>query len=148
MSFLEQVFAQMGADKPRAPRDHISQMNPPISMVHSVQNFMLDPTRAEVAILLTLTAISAFFFLRRFAPVVAIIRASKPDPGILPDAHGKRFLRFVWEVLLQAKVIKERPLPGIAHAFVFWGFLAFALITINHFAAGLGLQVIARNSFF
>ena len=31
--------------------------------------------------------------------------------------------------MLQGKVIRERPLPGLAHAFVFWGFCAFALIT-------------------
>ncbi len=117
-------------------------------MVHSVQNFMLDPTGAEVALLLTLTAASVFFFLRRLAPVVAIIRASKSDPGVLPDANAKRFWRFVWEVLLQAKVIKERPLPGIAHAFVFWGFLSFALITINHFAAGFGFRVIDKDGLF
>jgi Fe-S oxidoreductase len=117
-------------------------------MVHSVQNFMLDPTWAEVALLLTMTAVSVFFFLRRFAPVIAIIRASKPDPGVRADAHTSRVRKFVWEVLLQAKVIRERPLTGIAHAFVFWGFLAFALITINHFAAGLGLRVFARDGLF
>ena len=36
------------------------------------------------------------------------------------------------------KVIRERPLPGLAHAFVFWGFCAFALITLNQFATGFG----------
>ena len=39
--------------------------------------------------------------------------------------------QFVSEVLLQAKVIRDRPLAGIAHAFVFWGFCAFALITLD-----------------
>ena len=96
-------------------------------MVHVVQNFMVDPTWPEVALLLTLIAVSVFLFLRRFVPVVNIIRSSKQDPGIVPDAFDKRARDFIWEVLLQAKVIKERPLPGIAHALVFWGFLAFAL---------------------
>ena len=50
---------------------------------------------------------------------------------------GKRVWDFVWEVLFQGKVIRERPLPGLAHAFVFWGFCAFALVTLNHFAIGL-----------
>ena len=27
--------------------------------------------------------------------------------------------------------------PGLAHAFVFWGFCVFALVTLNHFAAGI-----------
>jgi hypothetical protein len=35
-------------------------------------------------------------------------------------------------------VIRCRPLPGIAHAFVFWGFCAFALVTANHLAMGFG----------
>ncbi len=42
-------------------------------------------------------------------------------------------------MLCQAKVIRERPLPGLAHAFVFWGFCAFALVTVNHAAVGLGI---------
>jgi Fe-S oxidoreductase len=67
---------------------------------------------------------------------------SRPEPGF--DLHPivPRIRKFVWEVLLQAQVIKERPLPGIAHAFVFWGFLAFAFVTIDHFAAGLGMDLL------
>jgi hypothetical protein len=53
----------------------------------------------------------------------------------------------VWEVLLQGKVIRQRPLPGLAHAFVFWGFCAFALVTINHFAEGLHVELISRGGF-
>jgi Fe-S oxidoreductase len=40
--------------------------------------------------------------------------------------------------MCQAKVIRERPLPGLAHAFVFWSFCAFVLVTINHFAMAFG----------
>jgi Fe-S oxidoreductase len=46
---------------------------------------------------------------------------------------------FVWEVLLQAKVIRERPLAGLAHALVFWAFCAFGLVTLNHCAVVFGL---------
>ena len=35
------------------------------------------------------------------------------------------------EVLLQGKVIRQRPGPGLLHAFVFWGFLAFAVSTLD-----------------
>ncbi len=55
---------------------------------------------------------------------------------------------FLWEVMLQGKVIRERPLPGLAHAFVFWGFCAFAFVTINHVAAGYGLHLISPDTFF
>jgi Fe-S oxidoreductase len=109
---------------------------------------MLVPTWPEVALLLTLTAVSVFLFLRRFVPVVHIIRSSKSDPGVVPDAAGERIKDFIWEVLLQAKVIRERPLPGLAHAFVFWGFLAFALVSINHFANGFGRSFFTEESVF
>jgi Fe-S oxidoreductase len=109
---------------------------------------MLVPTWPEVALLLTLTAVSVILFLRRFVPVIHIIRSSKPDPGVLPDATGKRIRDFLLEVLLQAKVIRERPLPGIAHAFVFWGFLVFALVSVNHFAHGFGRALFTEDSLF
>ena len=50
--------------------------------------------------------------------------------------------------MLQGKVIRERPLPGLANAFVFWGFCAFALITLNHIAAGFGLPFLSREGGF
>jgi Fe-S oxidoreductase len=45
-------------------------------------------------------------------------------------------------------VIRERPLPGLAHAFVFWGFCAFALVTLNHIALGFGVPFLSRESWF
>ncbi len=50
--------------------------------------------------------------------------------------------------MCQAKVIRERPLPGLAHAFVFWGFCAFALVTLNHVAIGFGIPFLSRESWF
>jgi Fe-S oxidoreductase len=55
---------------------------------------------------------------------------------------------FVWEVLCQAKVIRQRPLAGLAHAFVFWGFCAFALVTLNHFAVGFGIGFLDSAGWF
>jgi Fe-S oxidoreductase len=45
-------------------------------------------------------------------------------------------------------VIWQRPLPGLAHALVFWGFCVFALITLNHFAEGLHLGFLDRTGVF
>jgi Fe-S oxidoreductase len=112
-------------------------------MVHSVEN-MLDPTWPEVSLLLILTGVSVYLFVRRLAPVLRIIQQSKRDPGVEPNAISHRIRLFVWEVLLQAKVIRERPLPGIAHALVFWGFLAFAIVTVDHLSRGFGRQVLDR----
>ena len=48
---------------------------------------------------------------------------AKPDADNELDRLSP-VLDFFWEVLCQGKVIRERPLPGLAHAFVFWGFCA------------------------
>jgi Fe-S oxidoreductase len=102
----------------------------------------------QKALLLTLIAGSAFLFWRRFGLVVSRIRGARIDPDFHLGSLGRRFWTFFSEVLCQAKVIRERPLPGLAHAFVFWGFCAFALVTVNHIAAGLGLRFVEQRSAF
>ena len=92
-------------------------------------------------ILLALIVVSAWLFWRRFGVVARRILAARKDPGFHFGSAGRRVWAFFWEVICQAKVIRERPLPGLAHAFVFWGFLAFALVTINHIATGFGLPL-------
>src|SRR5690242_66274 len=91
----------------------------------------------EKLLLVALIVASAAMFWRRFGPILKRIRQSRKDPGFSLAPIGKRVWDFFWEVLCQAKVIRERPLPGLAHAFVFWGFCAFALVTLNHVAVGL-----------
>jgi Fe-S oxidoreductase len=82
---------------------------------------------------------SAYGFWRRFGNILHKILQSKKDPSFHLFPIGKRIWDFFWEVLCQAKVIRERPLPGLAHAFVFWAFCAFALVTLNHCAVALGI---------
>jgi len=82
---------------------------------------------------------SAAAFWRRFGPILDKILKSRKDPSFHLFPVGKRIWEFFWEVLCQAKVIRERPLPGLAHAFVFWAFCAFALVTLNHCAFVLGI---------
>jgi len=109
---------------------------------------MPAPSHVETAIFLVLLALSAYGFWWRFGKVVRKIRAAKPDPGFSLQPIGKRIWDFLSEVMLQSKVIAQRPLPGIAHAFVFWGFCAFALVTLNHFAMGVGFPFISRHGWF
>ncbi len=105
---------------------------------------MGQPSVLESVVLLLLIAAAAALFWRRFGPVVRIIRASRPESGFQLGALGPRTGAFVWEVLLQGKVIRDRPLPGIAHAFVFWGFLAFGLVTLSHVLEGFGVRLLAN----
>jgi Fe-S oxidoreductase len=113
-------------------------------VLHCILN-MISPSLPEKIVFVVLLAASAYGFWFRFGKVVRKIREAKPDSDFLLQPIGKRVWDFVWEVMLQAKVIRERPLPGVAHAFVFWGFCAFALITLNHFASGVGFPVLSRE---
>jgi Fe-S oxidoreductase len=93
----------------------------------------------EIALFLVCVLTSAGLFFWRLAPILRNILQSKIDADFSLHPLGLRVWNFFWEVLCQAKVIRQRPLPGLLHAFVFWGFLAFALVSLNHFAVGLGL---------
>src|SRR5688572_27684079 len=61
-----------------------------------------------------------------------------PD-GFSVDGLGGRIGRFVSEVIFQSKTIRERPVVGIAHLFVFWGFCAFGGYTALEGLRGLGV---------
>jgi Fe-S oxidoreductase len=102
----------------------------------------------ETAVFLVLLCTSASLFWMRFGKVLHKILAAKKDPTFSLPPIAPRIGKFVWEVMLQGHVIRQRPLPGIAHAFVFWGFCAFALITLNHFAEGVRLHLLSRTGFF
>jgi Fe-S oxidoreductase len=108
----------------------------------------LDFSTFEIILLLVLACASAALFFRRLAPILRNIVSARKDLGWSLSPIGRRIRVFIWEVLCQAKVIRERPLPGIAHAFVFWGFLAFALVSLNHLAVGLRLGFLHPDSFY
>jgi Fe-S oxidoreductase len=86
-----------------------------------------------------LAVLSLVGFWLRFGPILGKILQSKKDPGFHLFPIGRHARDFVWEVMFQAKVIRERPLAGVAHALVFWAFCAFALVTLNHCATIFGL---------
>ena len=106
---------------------------------------MSHPTLLESLTLLILLFISAALFWRRFGRVVRLIRSARPDADFASPPMLPRFRALLWEVLCQSKVMRDRPLPGLAHALVFWGFCAFALITVAHFAEGFGVDLLPRG---
>jgi Fe-S oxidoreductase len=93
----------------------------------------------ETGLFAVLIVASVAGFWSRFGPVWRRIWASKKDADFSLHPISRRVWDFFWEVMCQAKVIAQRPLPGIAHAFVFWGFCVFALVSLNHFATAFGL---------
>ena len=74
------------------------------------------------------------------------ILASRREAGFRLRPLAPRLRALFFEVLCQAKVIRERPLAGLAHAFVFWGFCAFSLVTLNHIGLGFGVPFLALGS--
>jgi len=102
----------------------------------------------ESLFVVALACVSLALFLRRFAPILRTILAARKEPGYSLRPISPRARAFVSEVLFQSKVIRERPLPGLAHAFVFWGFLAFALVSLNHLALALHLGFLSPSGLF
>lgn len=98
-------------------------------------------------VLLILIALSISLFLRKFVSALKIILAAKKDADFHLSPIGPRIRKLLWEVAAQGQVIAQRPLPGLAHALVFWGFCVFALITINHFAEGFGAGFLSDGGF-
>ncbi|MDR3791842.1 MAG: (Fe-S)-binding protein [Terracidiphilus sp.] len=101
---------------------------------------------AEKLLFAALVIASAYAFWHRFGVVLDKILKSKRDPDFHLFPIGPRIRDFVWEVLLQAKVVRQRPLPGLAHACVFWAFCAFALVTLNHCASIFGFGFLSPAS--
>jgi Fe-S oxidoreductase len=131
--------------------------------VYSVAGLLLDPghqgfsisatlaepghfSALESGLLVLCILCSAALFFWRFGPILRNILHSKKDADFSLSPIGRRVWDFFWEVLCQGKVIRQRPLPGLAHAFVFWGFLAFALVSLNHLANGVGLGFLPPQS--
>jgi len=100
----------------------------------------------ETGLLAAGIVISLALFFWRFGPILRNILHSKQDADFSLHPVGRRVWDFFWEVLCQGKVIRQRPLPGLAHAFVFWGFLAFALVSSNHIANGLQIGFLSPES--
>ncbi len=102
---------------------------------------LAEPRRfseTERWIFITLAAASLTLFWLRFGPILARILQSKKDADFHLRPIRRRVGDFVWEVMLQGKVIRQRPLAGVAHALVFWAFCAFAIVTLNHCATMFG----------
>lgn len=106
------------------------------------------PVFQPMATLLLWTLVMAFggAFVVQVAARVRLI-ASAPNTFSL-DRFGLRARGFVRDVLGQRQTIRERPAAGLAHAAVFWGFIAFACYTTTEFLAGLGIVDLTETRWF
>src|SRR5712691_10732125 len=85
-------------------------------------------------------------FVAQVATRVRLIAAA-PNTFSL-DHPGVRIRRFLLDVVCQRQTIAERPAAGLAHAFVFWGFVAFGGYTIAEFLYGLGIVDMTHTTSF
>ena len=87
--------------------------------------------RLVIGSLLTVVALAVagrrVFFLYR------LVSAGQPAPGRLDDAP-KRLLGQVTEVFAQSRLLKWS-VPGLAHFFVFWGFIVLGFTVVEAFGA-------------
>lgn len=102
------------------------------------------PIERILLLLLILVCLIGFYLpVRRRLALV-----NRAKGGFDRSQKGRRYIRFLSEVILQSKVIARRPVAGLAHALVFWGFLAFALVTLDHFArGGFGFHLLGDGTF-
>ena len=75
------------------------------------------------------------------------LRIVMKGSGSLPlDRIKDRLWRTFKEVFIHERVIRDRFWPGLMHALVFWGFLVFGLVTVDHFTIGFGISLVSSSS--
>ena len=98
------------------------------------------PEKSLLLALIIITLISFSFEIFKRFKIVLKGTGSFPTDKII-----KRLIRVFNEFIMQKKVLQQRFIPGLMHAFVFWGFMAFSLITIDHFLRGFNLYLFSDS---
>jgi Fe-S oxidoreductase len=107
-------------------------MNSPIAVILSA---ILSFGVLSRAIFLSLCIASIWLFLRTVNQRLSSIVDRRKDLQL--DNIPRRVCRVFVEVILQYRVVRDRPVVGILHAAVVWGFLAFAWVSAEHFSLGI-----------
>ncbi len=100
----------------------------------------------ETLALWVLVLVFAGAFAAQVATRVRLIAAAPNNFSL--DNPGFRLGRFLADVVGQRRTIRERPIAGVAHALVFWGFVAFAGYTATEFLRGLGIADLTGFGWF
>ncbi|MCH8011821.1 MAG: 4Fe-4S dicluster domain-containing protein [Candidatus Marinimicrobia bacterium] len=96
-------------------------------------------------IILTVLILSTFSIF--FYEIWRRLRIINKGRGKLPfDYFSKRMLRVFKEVILQKRVIQGRFWPGLMHGLVFWGFIVFSIVTLDHFATGFERSLFSKSA--
>ena len=102
---------------------------------------IFNPIEQLMLSVLIISAISSFS-LDLFKKYKIIMKGTGDFPlDNLPSRIKKVFFEFI----LQKKVLSQRFWPGLMHALVFWGFIFFSIITIDHFLLGYNIHFFSYN---
>jgi Fe-S oxidoreductase/nitrate reductase gamma subunit len=85
-------------------------------------------------LIIVVLAVAAIAFWRRARYHVAVVRAGRPLNRI--DQPLRRIWGFAVYVIAQKRLLQD-PVPGLMHAFIFWGFVALLVTTGNYITNGL-----------
>jgi Fe-S oxidoreductase len=100
----------------------------------------------ETAILWLLVVAFAAIFGAQIVTRLRLILRAKNNFSV---THVEvRLRRVLFEVVFQSKVIAERPIVGIMHALVFWGFMAFGGYTAAQFLENLHVVDVTATGWF
>src|SRR5579862_5294429 len=90
---------------------------------------------ARIVVFLAIAVTSLWLF---FSTLQARLFSHFPKPWELPPGPvGTRLWRVFSEVVLQSRVVRDRPVAGFCHALVVWGFIAFGWVSIKHLSLGI-----------
>ena len=86
------------------------------------------------------------YFVLRTVTLVRLVRLGKPDPENRFDRLVSRAVNAALDVFLQRQVLRK-PIVGLLHLLIVWGFFVFAVNTINHFAGAFadGFHLFGRT---
>lgn len=100
----------------------------------------------ERLVLWALVLVSGGAFVAQVTSRLRLV-ADAPDTFAF-DRLPFRLTRFLTDVIGQRQTIAERPIVGLAHALVFWGFVAFGGYTLAEFLHGLGIADVTGTRVF
>jgi len=88
----------------------------------------------EKILFVCLTVAAIFLALREFRRKALLIKRGRPSER--SDRPIYRFWYALRRVVLQLCAYENRPVVGFFHSMIFWGFLVFLLVTLNHVVEG------------
>lgn len=102
----------------------------------------------EKIVFLASVAVAGVLAFREFRIKFKLINSGRKVARL--DHPWQRLWEMLYRVFLQIPVFSNRPVTGFFHAVIFWGFLVFLGVTLNHVAEGLfnGLNLFGQGMIY